>query len=127
MTAVVVSSMLESSALLLYSCGHMRTFDYRRIPLFWACLSFKFSVTIWENTFGYKRTPKLPKLLFISAAYDRENSVYTSCMANILDIHKIYTNVFIIVSAINQAKFRFSSTITGTADLLGYTFTSAEK
>ena len=36
-----------------YSCGHTRTFDYKCIPLFWAYLSFKFSVMLWENTFGY--------------------------------------------------------------------------
>ena len=44
---------------ILYSQGHMHTLDYKRIPLFWACLRFKFSVTLWENRFGYKRTPKI--------------------------------------------------------------------
>ncbi len=38
-----------------YSHGHTRTFGYKHTPLFWPCLISKFSVTLWENTFGYKR------------------------------------------------------------------------
>ena len=41
-----------------YSRAHKRTFDYKLTPLFGPCLISKFSVTLWENTFGYKRTPQ---------------------------------------------------------------------
>ena len=51
-----MKSVNQSVYQLLYSHSHTRTFDYKRIPLFWPYLSFKFSVTLCENAFKYKRT-----------------------------------------------------------------------
>ena len=64
---------------ILYSRGHTRTFDYKHIPLFWACLNFKFSVMQWENTFGYKHTPQnCLNSIYKCCTYDRENTVIYS-------------------------------------------------
>ena len=55
------------SAKLPYSHAHKCTFDYKHTPLFGPCLTSKLSVTLWENTFGYRHTPpKTAKLVLIS-------------------------------------------------------------
>ena len=62
--------------ILPYSRSHKRTSDYKRTPLFRPCLTSKFSVTLWENTFDYKHTPKNPQTrIYKHYAYERENTV----------------------------------------------------
>ena len=59
---------------LLYSRGHMRMFGYKRIPLFWLYLSFKFSVTLWENAFS--APPNFGQTrIYKHCAYDHANTV----------------------------------------------------
>ena len=50
--------LLKTGTILPYSRTHKRTFVYKRTPLFGSCLTSKFSVTLWEHTFGCKHTPK---------------------------------------------------------------------
>ena len=60
-----------------YSRGHKRTSDYKRTLLFGPCLTSKFSVTLWENTFSYKHTPKTRQTrIYKHWAYERVNMVY---------------------------------------------------
>ena len=66
----------HDTMVILYSCGHKRTSDYKRTLLFGPCLTSKFSVTLWENTFGYKHTPKIRQTrIYKCCAYERKNTV----------------------------------------------------